>query len=218
MSTRTADYRDAIDRLPEGATLVLRDCPWDEYERLLEDLSDRRNLRITYDRGTLDVMSPKAEHEQYARFIDDLVRIVCDQRQMDLEKTGSATWKHRQLARGTEPDASYYIASAGRIIGKQAIDLASDPPPDLVVEIDITNESLGKLPVYAALMVPEIWRYDGRTVQFYELADGAFRVIRESRSLPGLTSAHVGEALARSRQDGQRVALAAFRERLRGGD
>jgi Uma2 family endonuclease len=214
VSTSIADYRDAIDRLPEGATLVLRDCSWNEYERLLDDLSERPTLRVTYDRGTLEIMSPKPEHEKYARFIDDLVRIVCDARQMELEKVGSATWKHRQLARGTEPDASYYIASAARVIGKRTIDLESDPPPDLVVEIDVTNESLGKFPLYAALSVPEIWRYDGMTAQFYELAGDSYRGIDESRCLRGLTPALVTEALDQSRREGQRAALVTFRQRL----
>jgi Uma2 family endonuclease len=212
VSTSIADYRDAIDRLPEGATLVLRDCSWDEYERLLDDLSDRPALRVTYDRGTLEIMSPKAEHEKYARFIDDLVRIVCDRRQMELEKVGSTTWKHRQLARGTEPDASYYVASAGRVIGKRTIDLESDPPPDLVVEIDVTNESLGKFSLYAALAVPELWRYDGRTMQFYELAGEGYRAIDHSRCLPGVTPALGADALDQSRREGQRAALLTFRQ------
>jgi Uma2 family endonuclease len=216
VSTSAADYRDVIDRLPEGATLVLRDCSWDEYELLLDDLSTRPNLRVTYDRGTLEIMSPKAEHEKYARFIDDLVRVVCDTRQMELEKVGSTTWKHKRLARGTEPDASYYIANAGRVIGKSAVDLQSDPPPDLVVEIDVTNESLGKFSLYAALSVPEIWRYDGNTAQFYELTGDGYRSIDESRNLRGVTTALVTEALARSKRDGQRLALLTFRQTLEG--
>ena len=107
-----------------------------------------------------------------------------------------------------------YVRNADRIIGRHKIDLESDPPPDVVVEIDVTNESLSKLPIYAALGVPEIWRYDGRTAQFYELAGDAYRNESESRSFPRLKPAMLAEALEHSKADGQTAALAAFRQRL----
>ena len=215
MSTRTTDYLDAIEHLPEGATLVIHQFTWDEYERLLEDLSERPNLRASYDRGKLEIMSPLPEHEKYARFIDDLVRALSDKLNLKLEKVGSATWKKRQLDRGTEPNACYYVANADRIIGKRKIDLESDPPPDVVVEIDITNESLSKFPIYAALSVPEIWRYDGKTAQFYELSEDGYRQIAESRFFTRLKPELLAEALEKSKVEGQTAALEAFRQRLR---
>jgi Uma2 family endonuclease len=91
--------------------------------------------------------------------------------------------------------------------------LESDPPPDIVVEIDITNESLSKFPIYAALSVPEIWRYDGRVMQFYALTNDAYRVISDSQFFPGLIPAMLADALEQSKTDGQTAALAAFRQR-----
>jgi Uma2 family endonuclease len=161
MSIRTADHLEAVRHLPAGATLIIHALAWDEYERLLEVLAEGSHVRVSYDRGKLEVMSPLPEHEEYARFIDDLVRALSDARDLELEKRGSATWKKQSLAKGVEPDACYYVRNADRIIGRRTIDLESDPPPDIVVEIDVTNESLGKFPIYAALGVPEIWRYDG---------------------------------------------------------
>src|SRR5712692_10277902 len=168
MSALTADYRDSIEHLPQGATLVIHRIGWDDYEHLLEDLSDRLRLRISYNCGRLEVMTPLPEHEKYARFIDDVVRVLSEELDLKLEKLGSATWKNRRLARGVEPDACYYVANADRVIGKRHIDLESDPPPDIVVEIDVTNESLSKFPIYAALLVSEIWRYEGERVHFHE--------------------------------------------------
>ena len=115
---------------------------------------------------------------------------------------------------GAEPDACYYVRSADRIIGKRTIDLESDPPPDVVVEIDVTNESLSKFPIYAALSVPEIWQYDGKTAQFYELAGERYRQTSESRFLPRLTPAMLAEALEHSKTAGQTAALVAFRQRV----
>jgi Uma2 family endonuclease len=211
MSTKTADYLDAIEHLPDGATLVLPQLTWEEYEQLLRDLPERPHLRVSYDRGTLQIMSPLPEHEEYARFIDDLARAVADLRDLALQKYGGATWKSQRLAKGVEPDCCYYVANAERVIGKRTFDLESDPPPDIVVEIDITSESLGKFPIYASLGVPEIWRYDGHTARFYGLAGDDYREVSESRFLAGVTPAALAGALEQSKTTGQTAALRAFR-------
>jgi len=78
VTPRTAESLEAVAHLPDGATLVIYDVPWDEYERLLDELSDRPHLRVSYDCGRLEIMSPLPEHEEYARFIDDLVRALSD--------------------------------------------------------------------------------------------------------------------------------------------
>lgn len=215
MATRPADHREAIERLPEGATLILQHVGWDEYEQLLDQLTDRPDLRLSYDRGRLEVMTPLAEHEAYARFIDDVVRAIADDRRLLLEKRGSTTWKRRAIGRGAEADACYYVASASRIIGKRTIDLDVDPPPDLVVEIDITNESASKHPTYAALGVSEIWHYNGTDMSFLELAGAGYRATVESRSFPGITPAMLATALGQCAREGQTAALEAFRQRLR---
>lgn len=217
MSTRTLNWLDAVERLPDGATLIIHQFDWDDYEALLKDLSDRPGLRVSYDRGKLEIMTPLPEHEEYARFIDLLVYVMAEELDLKLQSYGSATWKRRRLARGVEPDACYYVANADRVIGKREIDLESDPAPDIVVEIDITNESLSKFSIYAALAVPEIWRYDGTTVQFYELAGDRYREISESRFLAGLTPAILAGALEHNKTEGQTAALRIFRQRKREG-
>ncbi len=212
MSARTADYLDAIEHLPEGATLIIQQTSWDEYERLLEDLRDRPHLRVTYDRGKLEIMSPLPEHEEYGRFIDLLVRVFGQAHKIKVQNYGAATWKQQRLQRGVEPDCGYYAANALRVIGKRRLDLEIDPPPNIVVEIDITNESLSKFPIYAALSVPEIWRYDSKKVQFYELTGERFREISESRFFPGLTPSMLLAALEQSKTEGQDAALDSFRD------
>src|SRR5207249_6060526 len=211
MSARTADYLDAIEHLPEGATLIIQQTSWDEYERLLEDLRDRPHLRVTYDRGKLEIMSPLPEHEEYGRFIDLLVRVFGQAHKIKVQNYGAATWKQQRLQRGVEPDCGYYAANALRVIGKRRLDLEIDPSPDIVVEIDITNESITKFPIYAALSVPEIWRYDGKSLQFYELAGDNYREVSQSQSFARLTPAMLAAALEQSKIDGQDAALDAFR-------
>jgi len=215
MSTRTSNYLDAIEHLPDGATLIIQQCTWDEYEQLVEDLAEGSHVRVSYDCGRLEIMSPLGEHERDARVIDALVRIVSEVLDLKLENYGSATWKRRRLAKGVEPDACYYVANAECVIGKRKFDLEHDPPPDIVLEIDITNESLSKFPIYAALAVPEVWRYDGKKMQFYELARKTYREITESRFLGGLQPAMLAAALEQSTTDGQTAALRAFRQQWR---
>ena len=216
MSTRAADYLDAIEHLPEGATLVIRQVSWDDYERLLADMLERPGLRISYDCGNLEIMSPLPEHEEYGRFIDALVRILAEELDQNVQSYGSATWKRQKLAKGAEPDCCYYVKNADRVIGKRKFDLESDPPPDIVVEIDVTNESLSKFSIYAALSVPEIWRYDGNKNQFYEFTSAGYREIPASRFFPQLTPAMLTAALEQSKSAGQTAALRAFRQRLQG--
>jgi len=217
MSTRTSsEYLDAIAHLPDGATLVFHQCSWEDYEQLFEDLSDRPHLRVSYDQGRLEIMSPLQEHEEYARFIDALVRAFSEYLKLKLQAYGGATWKRQRLARGAEPDCCFYVANADRVIGKRRFDLETDPPPDIVVGIDITNESISKFPIYAALGVPEIWRYTGRKLHFYVLDDDAYREITESPSFPGLDPNLLVDALEQSKTDGQTAALHAFRENIPG--
>jgi Uma2 family endonuclease len=214
MSTSTRDYMETILNLPEGATLVLQNISWDDYERVLEELMDRHRLRVTYDRGRLEIMSTLSEHEQYVCFINRLVGAFADRFDINLEMRGQTTWKRRELSRGLEADSCYYVANAERIIGTRNIDLEFDPPPDIAVEIDITNESLSKFSIYAALNVPEIWRYDSENVQFYELSGESYSEIFENQLLPGLKPEMLSEALEQSKTEGQTSALRAFRQRL----
>jgi len=215
MSTHATGYLDAIEHLPEGSTLVIHQVSWEDYERLLEDVSEHPGLRVSYDCGKLEIMSPLPEHEEYARVIEGLVRILSEELDLTVQSYGGATWKRQRLAKGVEPDCCYYVKNADRVIGKRKFELDSDPPPDIVVEIDVTNESLSKFPIYAALAVPEIWRYDGTTNQFFELSSGGYREIVESRFFPQLTPAMLTDALEQSKSEGQTTALRAFRQRLR---
>jgi Uma2 family endonuclease len=152
----TAEILDAAERLPCGATLLVPEVEWDEYESVFEGLAEGPGLRVTYDRGKLEIVSPLPEHEEYARLIEDLVTSACQVSRVKIEKQGAATWKRRSKSKGVEGDASYYIQNAERIIGKRKIDLESDPPPDIILEIDVTHVSLSRFPIYAAPGVPEI--------------------------------------------------------------
>jgi Uma2 family endonuclease len=217
MSTRSGSYLEAIDHLPAGALLVLPHVGWEDYEQLLEDLAGRPGVRVSYDDGRLQIMTPSAEHEEHKEFILRLAQVFSEERSIRLETRGSATWKRRTFRKGAEPDTCFYVTSAHRIIGRRQIDLETDPPPDVVVEIDMTNESLSKFPIYAAFGVPEIWRYDGTRVQMYALTGTSYTEAVSSAFFTGLTCSLLLEFLDQSKTIGQTDALKAFRQRLQAG-
>ena len=216
MSTLTVNYLDVIERLPAGAMLRLQDVSWNEYEYLLTLMEAHPGHRVSYDGGRLTIMSPLFEHEYYKEFICSLVRILSEELGLALETAGSTTFKRKQLAKGVEPDTCFYVQNAARMIGRRKLDLNTDPPPDVVVEIDTTDESLDKFSIYAALGVPEIWRYDGQQAHFYERAESSYQDIQNSRAFPSLSASSLTEAVEQSKTAGQTAALAAFRQRIQG--
>lgn len=215
MATQTANYLEAIAHLPSGGSLILNDVPWEDYEELLSDLGEGYAVRIAYDRGRLEIMSPTARHEMYKELLLSLVRIVADEADLILESRGSTTFKEKRLRQGAEPDTCFYLKNASRIIGKGDIDLAKDPPPDIIVEVDVSHQSAGKLSFYAAISVPEIWRYDERRVQMLQLVDGRYVEMPSSLAFPALTDKVLTDALEQSKTEGQSAALRSFRQWLK---
>src|SRR5262249_31633794 len=131
----------AVLSLPEQR-VVLRNVSWQTYVRLLSEHAESSSPRLTFDHGELEIMSPSAEHERYNLRIADLVGILADEMDVEAEGLGSSTFKREELERGFEPDSCFYIKNIECVRGKDRIDLALDPPPDLVVEVDITSASI----------------------------------------------------------------------------
>ena len=216
MSTQTTNYLDIIERLPAGALLRLQNVDWDDYEHLLTQMESRHpGHRLSYDCGSLIIVSPSAEHEQYKEFALRLIHILSEEMEVDIETRGAATFKSKLLKKGLEPDTCVYVQNAARIIGKRRIILGVDPPPDVAVEIDMSNDSIDKFPIYAAIGVPEIWRYDGKASRFYRLVGESYEVMRESVAFPSFTAEDFGQYLERSVVEGQTAAAKAFRRMLR---
>jgi Uma2 family endonuclease len=167
---------------------------WETYERLLAEHQESGGTHFTYDQGRLEIMVLSAKHEKPNRALALLVEVFAEEMGVDVE------FKREELGRGFEPDSCFYIQNAERIRGTEEIDLTADPPPDLVIEIDITSSSLNKFPVFAALGVPEVWRYDGARVSIFRLETGAYREQTESAMLPKVTSEVLTRFIAEDKQ------------------
>ncbi|MBV8265515.1 MAG: Uma2 family endonuclease [Planctomycetaceae bacterium] len=171
---------------------LLRDVGWEGYETMLKLVGDRP-IRLTYDRGDLELMSPSLEHEEYRELLDLLVWLVAAGLRIPCRGAGLTTWRRRAKDRGLEADACFYLASFPRVSGKRTkIDLEVDPPPDLAIEVEISRSTLGRMGIYAALGVPEVWRFDGEALRVEQLqADGTYTTVANSRSFPFLAPEEV---------------------------
>ena len=95
----------------------------------------------------------------------------------------STTWKNK-AEKAKEADACYYIANFERIRGK-TINLEVDPPPDLAVEVEVSRSAINSLNIYAAIGVPEIWRFDGEDLHIHiRQEDGSYLESDRSLALP----------------------------------
>jgi Uma2 family endonuclease len=175
--------------------VILHNISWKTYERLLAEHPESNTTRFAYDRGTLEIMILSPRHEKLKDRLMTLVGVLAEALQLDIEGVGSTTFRREDLARGFEPDASYYLTHAALIRPKDEIDLSIDPPPELVIEVDITHPSLEKFPIFAAFGVAEVWRWDGTQVQIFRLAGNEYAAVQESAALPSVTGALVTHLL-----------------------
>ncbi len=178
--------------------VVLPNISWETYERLLTDLEDCSVPHLTYDRGRLEIMSPTPKHEDLNRAVELLVNALAEEFEVNWRGLGSTTFRREDLERGFEPDSCFYFQNEPLIRDKDRLDLTIDPPPDLVVEIDITNPSLDKFSIFAQLGVPEVWRYDGTTLGIFHLEGNSYVERQSSGVLPAVRNAVLTDFLAES--------------------
>ncbi len=196
--------------VPPGHQVQLKEVTWAELECILEELGDRGNPRLSYSQGTLELMSPSPEHEDNKEILSDLVKILLEESDIEYRNLGSTTFKNEQMDQAVESDACFYTEHEAEIRGKRRIDLAVDPPPDLAIEIDITARI--RFNNYVALGVPELWRYNGSTLEISVLQDGQYVNSNQSLHFPDMPVTDViPDYLERSRTTGRTALMRAFR-------
>lgn len=166
------------------SSVRLSGISWDTYEKLLRETAEQ-HVRMTYDRGELEFMSPLPIHEKYKALVRMLIEVVTSELGMTMAPFGSMTCKRPDLSRGLEPDECYYFKRAQEMWTKGKFDFAKDIP-ELAIDIDVTRSSIDRQGVYAALRVPELWRYDGRSLRVYHLIRGKYTLRNRSRIFPML--------------------------------
>jgi Uma2 family endonuclease len=169
---------------PLEENVVLLEVSWNTYEAILSDIGDGGNTRLAYDGRTLELMAPLNEHEANTSLIEMLLNAVMVEWDINLYCSASGTLKAKPLA--AEPDTSCYIEHAAAVTGLARIELGESPPPDLVVEVDLSHQRIDKSELYAKLGVPEFWRIDRGGLRAFRLQETPYREISESVVIPGL--------------------------------
>ncbi|MBW4570218.1 MAG: Uma2 family endonuclease [Tolypothrix carrinoi HA7290-LM1] len=154
--------------------VILQNISWQTFESILAEMGDNRATRLAYDQGILEIMTPLMPHEHNKRLIEKLIDNLAEELNLNLKSTGSVTCKRQDLLRGVEPDSSFYIQNELVMRQKQNLDLTQDPPPDLVIEVDYTSSSVDRMPIYQALGIPEVWRYNEPVMQIYQLRENVY--------------------------------------------
>lgn len=197
--------------VPPGQRVLLKDVSWKEFEAILKDLGEHRGARIAYDNGTLEIMTPLPEHESGKVLISNLVEILLEELDIEFWSLGSTTFKNQLMAQGIEPDNCFYIKHEAAVRGKDRLDLTVDPPPDLVLEIDVTSRTHST--IYQGLGVPELWQFDKRTLKISLLQeDGTYLAGDRSQIFPNFPLTEViPRYLNQAKTEGRNKTMKAFR-------
>ncbi|MGD0519446.1 MAG: Uma2 family endonuclease, partial [Thermoguttaceae bacterium] len=182
----------------------------------LREQPDNEHVRMTYDRGVLEMMTPSKRHEQFGYMIGRLIDAWTEELGIDVQSCRTMTFKREDIQRGLEPDNCYYIAHESLIRNKAELDLTTDPSPDLAVEIDLGSSMTDKMAIYAAFKVPEVWHYDGHSLQFLILdVSETYISSQTSHSFPQLPPAEIEKVLNQLGKASDTTLVRTFRKLVR---
>jgi Uma2 family endonuclease len=180
--------------------VVLRGLSWDGYIQILTALPQSRGARLTYDDGVLEITVPLELHEFSGRLIERFVFTLIELMGLKIKTMGSTTMNYPTLNKGAEPDNAYYIQNQPLVKGRD-VDFSQDPPPDLVIEIDITHTDIAKNQFYASLGVPEFWRFNGKVWRIYQLQEQVYVEVEVSPTFPQVPKGRLYEFLEQAKED-----------------
>jgi Uma2 family endonuclease len=215
MSTLVIPKTHPEPESPEGR-LLLDGISWPDYDTFLRIL-DERPFRVTYDQGWLEIMALSPEHGTPKNLLHDLIVALGEELGVGLTSFGATAYRREELSRGLEADDCYYHRNLPRVRGKKRIDLSIDPPPDLAIEVDVTRSSLDRMAIYAALRVPEVWRWaEGKLTISVLNAKGEYEAADGSPTFPGIPLKELGQFLQMGLTEDETTMLRGFRAWLRG--
>jgi len=214
-TSRVKSILKQIETLPNDERRIFHGVTWQEYQELLDELGERRRVLVSFSEGVLEIMPLSHSHEHFKETVSRLIHVLMEELDANIEPAGSTTLQLEALQSGVEPDTSFFIKHAERMVGKQAHDLLEDPPPDLVVEIDISRPRYSKKEIYARMEVPEFWQYDGKTFRILERVGDDYVESESSLAFPFVRTSDLAAFLERSKTESNLAILKSFREWVR---
>ena len=191
--------------------LTLNNVTWETYEKILAAFGEHRAVRLTYDEGVLEFMVPMEAHESPKDLIGVFIRTLAFECGYNIKGLASTTLKREELLKGAEPDQCYYIQNEPLVRGR-TVDLGQDPPPDLVVEVDISHSDIDKNALYAQIGIPEFWRYDGKHLRIYQLQQAHYQIVPVSPTFPWVPVERLYQFLQRCKKAGETPAYQELRK------
>ena len=156
---------------------------WEDYLTILDALPQSRGSRLIFDDGVLEITVPLEDHEFAGRLIERFILTLVELMGLRMKTMGSTTMNYPHLRKGAEPYNAYYIQNQPLVRGRN-VDFSKDPPPDLVVEVDITHTDIAKNQFYASLGIPEFWRFNGKVWRIYRLQEEVYVEVEASPTFP----------------------------------
>ena len=195
--------------------VVWEGVTWQTYQALLQELGNQRSSRLAYDQGILEIIMPSELHEIINRLLELIITALTDELRMKIKGYGSITLDREDLARGVEPDSCFYIQNVERILGRK-LDISTDPPPNLAIEVDISSSSRRRFNIYLQLRIPEVWRYtqqDGMVI--YQLQGNEYVECQFSPTFPYVSGATLWQFLQLAETEDDNGVIRALRQWLK---
>ncbi|MBW4622839.1 MAG: Uma2 family endonuclease [Cyanosarcina radialis HA8281-LM2] len=195
-------------QLPPG-TVVRMPGSWQDYCALRDSRGDGSIPRIKYRDGEILLMSPMPRHGREAHLLAGIVEILLDSENRNYEAFTPITIDSPE-SRGIEPDYCFYIDNWQAAVGKDRIDWQTDPPPDLVIEIDVTTYTAAE--DYLPYRVPEVWLFKKNRLSIHQLENDRYVLQETSQFFPNFDlKAIASECLKVAAERGTGVALRELR-------
>lgn len=185
---------------------VIPDLSWEKYLTVSDAIVERPGLRMIYNEGRLTLLTESRKHGWYSRSLYRFVMALAVGLRMECEFSGSATYRKQAKDGGVEGDETFYFGEHARLMqGPKDVDLASQPPPDLAVEVEVSHSADDAVIVWGRLGVPEVWRFDpvARECSFWKRRrNGPYARIKQSLAFPLLTPTDVLEQIRLAEEQG----------------
>ncbi len=202
-------------QLPAGAVVRLP-ATWQDYQKLCQQRGDGSIPRIKYRTGEVLLMSPLAKHGRDASLIADIIKVLLDYTGREYDAFTPVTMELPE-EHGIEPDYCFYIDNWQAVSGKERIDWKTDPPPDMVLEIDVTSYS--DVNDYLPYRVPEVWLFRKNQLLVYQLQDTEYLSQTQSQYFPDINLQDVvSRCLQVAYERNTSAAIRELKQRLRDRD
>jgi len=194
-------------------SIVMDDVSWDYYTRTLEELGPSSGTKVIYDQGRMEIVTHSDKHERTKKIIARLLEMYAAEMEIQITPLGMLTMRRRKLARGLEPDECYFVQTPAPPTSEGEFNLSVNPPPDLAIEVEISETVISKIPIYAALKVKEVWRYAGGRIAVLHLnRKGEYQPKKKSLAFPKLDIQRFNKFVSQTSAEGDLKAIKALRE------